>query len=73
MSDDEVMKLGNGSRGTVKLFQYPYEAAGRKGVATSLTAIQVVEYVEYSGGASEGFDIHDAPATSAESTDDMPF
>jgi len=77
MSDDEVMKLGNGSTGVVKLYQYPYEAAGRKGVATSLTAVQVVNYVEYSGGVSEGFDIYEAPAGSAESSeadiDTMPF
>ena len=39
--------IGNGSKVNVNLWQYEYEAPGRKGVATSLTAVQVVELKEY--------------------------
>lgn len=77
ISEDQLMKLGNGSTGNIKLYQYPYEAAGRKGVTASLTAIQVVDFVEYVGnGVESGFSVvGDAPAevAEAEATDDMPF
>lgn len=79
ISEDRLMTLGNGSTGNIKLYQYPYEAAGRKGVATSLTAVQVVDFVEYVGGGVEsGFSIvGDVPAEEAASeapaADEMPF
>lgn len=79
ISEDMLMKLGNGSTGVIKLYQYPYDAAGRKGVATSLTAIQVTDFVEYVGGGVEsGFSIVEdatpANAVAAEDDmDDMPF
>ena len=38
---DNVSNIGNGSVGNVIVFQYPYDAAGRKGVASSLTAVQI--------------------------------
>lgn len=48
--------IGNGSRGNVIVWQYPYETMGRKGVSGSLTAVQVTELVEYSAGGVD-FDI----------------
>jgi hypothetical protein len=55
--------IGNGSIGNVQLFQYPYDTAGRKGIATQLVAVQVVQLEEYnpSGGFSviEGADASD--------------
>ena len=48
-------KIGNGSVGNVIVFQYPYEAMGRKGIASSLTAVQVTTLVEYTG-ATGGVD-----------------
>lgn len=57
----DASKIGNGSKVNVNLWQYEYEAPGRKGVATSLTAVQVTELKEYA--ASAGFDVVDtAPA-----------
>ena len=62
--------IGNGSRGNVIVFQYPYEAMGRKGIASSLTAVQVVELVEYRSDNAIDFDvIGDAPAASEGSSD----
>jgi len=47
----EATNLGNGSKGNVILYQYPYDAMGRKGVATSLTAVQVSNFIEYNSNA----------------------
>jgi len=59
----ESNNIGNGSKVNVNLWQYEYEAPGRKGIATSLTAVQVVELVEYTPSA--GFDVVET-ATAAE-------
>lgn len=48
--------IGNGSRGNVIVWQYPYETMGRKGISGSLTAVQVTELVEYNAGGVD-FDI----------------
>jgi len=53
--------IGNGSVGNIQVFQYPYEVSGRKGIATTLSGVQVVKLVEYNpntGGFSaiEGAD-----------------
>ncbi len=62
MPMENVRTIGNGSTGNVILWQYPYDAAGRKGVSASLTAIQVTNLVEYTGGAGVDFDVvGDAP------------
>ena len=44
---DKMGRIGNGSRGNVIVFQYPWEQAGRKGIASSLTAVQVTEFKEF--------------------------
>ena len=48
--------IGNGSVGNVIVFQYPYETAGRKGVASSLSGVQVTSLVEYTPGTG-GFEV----------------
>ena len=60
-------KVGNGSRGNVIVWAAPYEYMKRKGVTFSLTAVQITELVEYSGGgASVDFDIvGETPASEA--------
>ena len=44
---DTAVQIGNGSIGNVIVFQYSYDAMGRTGVASSLTAVQVTDLVEY--------------------------
>jgi len=39
--------LGNGSVGNVRVYQYDYEIAGRKGIASMLMAVQVTTLKEY--------------------------
>ena len=59
--------IGNGSIANVIVYQYPYDTAGRKGIANSLTAIQVTKLVEYTGSGSIDFDVVGdvSPATSS--------
>ena len=40
-------KLGNGSVGNVRIYQYDYNIGGREGIASMLMAIQVTTYKEY--------------------------
>lgn len=54
---ENVRSLGNGSIGNVIVFQYPYSAMGRSGIASSLTAVQVTEFVEYKADSSADFDV----------------
>ena len=60
--------IGNGSKGNVIVWQAPYENMGRKGISNSLTAVQVTELVEYSGGGSVDFDVV-GDASSGEAAD----
>ena len=56
MESQVVRSLGNGSVGNVIVFQYPYSAMGRSGIASSLTAVQVTEFVEYKSTGGVDFD-----------------
>jgi len=51
-------KIGNGSTGNVIVWLAPYDFRGRTGVTASLTAVQVTDLVEYSGGGADiDFDV----------------
>lgn len=67
----DAKKIGNGSSGNVIVYQYPYETAGRKGIAASLSGVQVTDLIEYNPSAS-GFDVI-APAASTSSMSDEEF
>lgn len=49
-------EMGNGSSGNIKLFSYEYKTAGRSGIAAQLSAVQVVDFVEYKQGGDD-FDV----------------
>ena len=58
MPMENKASIGNGSKGNVIVWQAPFENMGRKGISNSLTAVQVTEIVEYSGGGSDiDFDV----------------
>lgn len=40
-------RLGNGSIGNVRVYQYDYEVGGKKGIATMLMGVQVTELRQY--------------------------
>ena len=53
MDSSIVRKLGNGSKGNVKVFTYEYNHAGRSGTGAILVGVQVTEFIEYENeGAS---------------------
>lgn len=49
--------IGNGSIGDLKLFQYPYNVAGRKGVSSMLSAVRIKELIEYTPSSEVDFDV----------------
>jgi len=57
---DAKIKIGNGSKGNVKVYRREYDVAGRQGISTILTAIQITDLIEYTG--SVDFDIDDSEA-----------
>jgi hypothetical protein len=54
----DVRSIGNGSQGNVIVWQYPYDAAGRQGIATSLTKIQITDLQVYTNNSID-FDMED--------------
>lgn len=48
--------IGNGSKGNVILWVYPWSQPGRSGVSASLTAVQVTEHVAYESDSVD-FDV----------------
>jgi|TARA_B110000211_G_scaffold219172_1_gene264722 hypothetical protein len=64
--------IGNGSTGSIILFQMPYDRAGRQGIMSSLTAVQVTDLVEFSGTTNSiDFDIvGDVALESSDGSDD---
>ena len=61
----EGIMIGNGSIGNVKVYQYAYDVAGRKGTGCSLTAVQITNLIEYAGGSSDDFVAIESEAPSA--------
>ena len=57
MDDSTRRKIGNGSAGNVIVWAAPYEYMKKKGVTFSLTAVQVVDLVEYVANADVDFDM----------------
>ena len=48
--------IGNGTVAHIKLFTFDYNVQGRKGTSAILTAVQIIDHVEYNG---EGVDFDD--------------
>ena len=55
--------LGNGSTGNVKVYRNEYDVAGRQGISTSLSAIQITNLIEYTGSVDFDIEADDAVAT----------
>ena len=75
----DVRTIGNGSQGNVIVWQYPYDAAGRQGIATSLTKIQITDLKIYANDSID-FDMEDdsgfaeaTPEVSDASTESLGF
>lgn len=65
-------KIGNGSKGNIIVWCAPYDYRGRKGITASLTAVQVTDLVEYTGGGDTvDFDMVEAPAGDTAAAQDL--
>ena len=53
---ESITTIGNGSKANVIVFQYNYDTAGRKGVASSLTRIQITDHVIYAPTGGVNFE-----------------
>ncbi len=56
MSNEDISKIGNGSKGSVIVWAAPYDNKFGKGVTFSLSAVQVSEMVEYSPESNVDFE-----------------
>jgi len=53
MTYEAIAKIGNGSKGAIKVFSYDWEVAGRTGKSAMLLEVQVTDYKEYAGASDE--------------------
>jgi len=63
--------IGNGSKGNVMLFQYPYDVAGRKGVASMLSKVQVVDLKLYQPDSGTDFEVVEGSAPTGDAAVDF--
>lgn len=61
--------VGNGSMGNVMLFQYPYSVAGRTGVSSILSGVQVIDHKVYTPNTATDFDVIDDEAGADDTVD----
>ena len=53
--------LGNGSTGNVKVYRAEYEYAGKKGITTIMSAIQITDLVIYTGSVDFDMEADETP------------
>jgi len=53
LSKAEIAKIGNGSRGAVKVFSYDWKAGGREGISCMLTDVQITDMEVYEAESTE--------------------
>ena len=68
---EKISLIGNGSTGNVIVYQYPYKQAGREGIANSLTAVQVIDFKEYT--APVDFEPVVSEGSDTSNSSEMPF
>lgn len=54
---ENVRSIGNGSIGNVIIWQAPFDTMGRKGVSSSLTAVQITTLEEFTPSGGVDFDV----------------
>ena len=53
LSKTDIAKIGNGSRGNIKVFCYDWKAGGRSGTSCMLSAVQIIDLVKYEAESEE--------------------
>jgi len=53
LSMETIKRIGNGSKGAIKVFSYEWNVSGRSGTACMLSEVQVTDLIEYTEGGEE--------------------
>ena len=65
--------IGNGSVVTVKALPFEWNYAGKSGVSADLAAVQVVDFIEYTSGADNDFDVVEGGYVTPTIEEEIPF
>lgn len=57
---DASKRIGFGTKANIKLFTFEWSMSGRSGTSAILSAVQITDLVEYSGGDAVDFDVEAA-------------
>jgi len=49
----DIAKIGNGSKGNIKVFCYDWKAGGRSGTSCMLSAVQITDMIKYEAESEE--------------------
>ena len=65
--------IANGSVVNVKAVPFEWTYAGKSGISADLAAVQVVDFIEYTSGADNDFDVVEGGYVTETSEEDIPF
>ena len=65
--------IANGSTVNVKAVPFEWTYAGKSGVSADLAAVQVVDFIEYTSGAGNDFDVVEGGYVTESSQQEVPF
>ena len=65
--------IANGSTVNVKAIPFEWSYAGKSGISADLAAVQVVDFIEYSGGSGDDFDVVPGGYVTDTVEEDIPF
>jgi len=65
--------IANGSTVNVKAVPFEWTYAGKSGVSADLAAVQVVDFIEYSGGGGDDFEVVPGGYVTENSKEEVPF
>ena len=65
--------IANGSLVNVKAVPFEWNYAGKSGVSADLAAVQVVDFIEYTSGADNDFDVVEGGYVTETASEEIPF
>ena len=65
--------IANGSVVNVKAVPFEWTYAGKSGISADLAAVQVVDFIEYTSGADNDFDVVEGGYVTPTIEEDIPF
>tara|TARA_R100000781_G_scaffold100124_1_gene63669 strand:- start:23 stop:496 length:474 start_codon:yes stop_codon:yes gene_type:complete len=65
--------IANGSVVNVKAVPFEWKYAGKSGVSADLAAVQVVDFIEYTSGSGDDFEVVEGGYVTESSQQEVPF